>query len=212
MLYKRIKEQNNAAYLTLMSIIQGVALSFFTFAIVNNYQGLTFAAWVLVSCTFMVIILTWFEYIIGISIFFWAHGILDSIIPFVLFSGEILLIETMASSSSAWFFSMGVFCVFTLVAFLNMYHKASQESDNNGLFECLGKWKKFTITSIAVYAVLFLLFGRYWSANIALAFFLSSFVLVAAFGGQAMLYWSRVLRYAREMHNKQLQATQKQRA
>ncbi len=33
MLYERIKEQHSTSYLTLMSIIQGVALSFFTFAI-----------------------------------------------------------------------------------------------------------------------------------------------------------------------------------
>ncbi len=151
----------------------------------------------------MIIILTWFEYIIGVSMFFWTHGILDSIIPFLLFAGEILLIQTMARPSGAWLFSMGVFCLLALAAFSNMYYKATKEPDNEGLLEFLGKWKAFIIISISVCAVLFLLLGKYWRANIALSFSLLSLFLVAAFGAQATLYWSMVLRYARDMHNEQ---------
>ena len=212
MLYKRIKEQTNAAYLTLMSIIQGVALSFFTFAIVNDYQSFSFSSWILVLCTFMVIILTWFEYNIGVSMFFWAHGVLDSIIPFALFAGEMLLIQTMASSSGAWLLYMSIFCLFALAAFSNMYIKASQEPDNKELLKHLGKWKPFTIISISVYVAFFFLLSKYWSTNSALCLSLLSLVLVSAFGVRATLYWSSVLRYARKMHNNQLQATQKSRA
>ncbi len=197
MLYQRIKEQNTAAYLTIMSIIQGVALSFFTFIVVNQYQEFTITVWLLVVCTFLILILTWFEYIIDISIFVWLHGLLDSIIPFSLFIAEIMLIYTMSATNGYWYFSMSVFCLVALFAFINMYYKASHEVENNGLIEWLGKWKGATLLYLIISLVLFIILWKFWSVERAP--YISSFTLflIIVFAVREKLYWAKVLQYAK---------------
>lgn len=198
MLKARIKEQNTAAYLTIMSIIQGVALSFFTFVVVNEYQQFTNEVWVLVGSTFLILILTWFEYIMGISIFVWLHGVLDSIIPFSLFVVEIMLIHTMSLMNGEWYFSMCLFCLVALFAFANMYFKASREVDNKGLIDWLGKWKVATLGYLFVSLLLFALLWKYWRIELVAVMAWFSLALIVAFALRAKLYWAKVLRYAEQ--------------
>ncbi|ODB82372.1 hypothetical protein A3194_19140 [Candidatus Thiodiazotropha endoloripes] len=198
MLQQRIKEQNVAAYLTIMSIIQGVALSFFTLIVADQYQALSNSTWILVVCTFLVIIFTWFEYIMGISAFVWLHGLLDSIIPFSLFVGEAMLIHTMTSSSGSWYFSMSIFCLIGLVAFINMYYKSSLEPENKDLLKWLGNWKWMTILYIALSLIAFVLGWKYWSTNASPYYASIALFLIVVFLLRSKFYWSKILRYAKE--------------
>lgn len=85
MLYKKIKEMNSTAYLTLMSIVQGVSLSFFAEIVIKENTDYSKTSWLLVVATLFVLILTWFEYLKGFTTFVWRHNFFDSCIPFYFF-------------------------------------------------------------------------------------------------------------------------------
>lgn len=197
MLFDRIKNQNASAYLTLMSIIQGVALSFFAFAVTNNYQTFGTANWILVLCTFVLLILTWFEYIVGVSIFTWLHGLSDSIIPFLLFAAEVMLIQTMSKSDGHWYFSMVVFCAASILAFVNMYVKASTLNENASLLQSLRCWRLFNLAFISLSAVVYMLLYWCWQPNREILFSSLALAFISIFAISAELYWLAVLQHAK---------------
>ena len=84
---QRLKSQFAPAYLTLASIIQGVALSTLVVRVEATNTGFNAVAWLLTITTFLVILDIWNEYLMLVQAYVWLPSLLDSIVPFALRRG-----------------------------------------------------------------------------------------------------------------------------
>src|SRR5579884_3223442 len=81
------------AYLTLTSIIQGVALGYLVAVVDGAASKLPIASWLLAVASFLAIVVLWQEYMIGATIFSWSPTLADSLIPFALGAAELAAIH-----------------------------------------------------------------------------------------------------------------------
>jgi hypothetical protein len=80
-LYARLMGLHESSYLTLLSIVQGVATGFLATSIPSKL-GLN-AECVLFMATFGFIVLMWNEYVMGVAALKWIPTLADAIIPLV---------------------------------------------------------------------------------------------------------------------------------
>lgn len=111
---------HGSSYLSLMSIVQGVAFGFLALQVYQNFRNYGLVAWILTITTFLLIILTWNEYIIGITIFKWVPNLIDASIPFLFSTSEIWLAATIKEKYQEWYLAFFIFCIVALIAFCNM--------------------------------------------------------------------------------------------
>ena len=203
MLYKKIKEMNSIAYLTLMSIVQGVALSFFTEIVIKEYTGYSSSSWVMVMASLFVLVLTWFEYLKGVTLFVWRYDFIDSCIPFLFFIVEVCLIQTMSAKEGWWFFWMFMFCTLALIAFLNQYFKARKENENDNIRRFIGK-KEFRPMWFSVgSAILFMCFWRWRNDANEMVLAVISLGMLLWFTMLSSSDWRHANNYAKSMRQTQ---------
>jgi hypothetical protein len=114
-----IKETFTQIYLTLMSVIQGVALGYLATAIDDSYNDLSLVNWILVAATFSQIVGIWHNSIIATIMSAWIPTLADSIIPFLVGAGELFLIASIRASLQAWLAIMAILSMAYLLAYLN---------------------------------------------------------------------------------------------
>lgn len=119
---ENIMNSFSAMYLTMLSIVQGVALGILFYKV-----SALFSAWIKFSdifatiyilltviTTFLFIILTWHSYFWLAAIARWVPLIWDSILLFILGAGEFILIESLSYYNTlVWlylFFIVGIIC------------------------------------------------------------------------------------------------------
>ncbi len=202
--YWRIKKLNASTYLTLLSIIQGVSLSFFAFYFIANFSDYHASSWVISLTTFVLIILTWFEYVVGITVFEWIHGFADTMIPFFMFGAEIALVCNMGTDLKFWFVSMSIFCLLALLAFINMYRKAGLEPEHSELLNHIKTEISFTKIYLILSSVSFLAFFVVVNECNVFTLSLVSFLFVFVFSVFANMYWSKVVKYAKQLNAQQI--------
>jgi len=105
----RAKDLFPSIYLTLVSIVQALALQ----ELLSNAFGRTVEAtsglalathWLQVAGVFGTLLIVWHEYVLGVIRYRYVVGIQDSLIPFVLGVVEFGVIEaTFSSGLAAWF-------------------------------------------------------------------------------------------------------------
>jgi len=118
-LYKKMLRSHGPSYLSLMSIVQGVAFGFLAYQVHEHSGNYGPVAWILTINTFLLIIFTWNEYIIGITIFKWIPNLIDASIPFLLSASEIGLVATIKEKYQYWYFAFAIFCLVAFFAFYN---------------------------------------------------------------------------------------------
>jgi hypothetical protein len=112
----------SSSYLTLVSLIQGVALGLLAlkfpdiFSNLSNFTFVAFVAFFYAVLTLVVLVIVWHEYVLSAQEFWWEIKWWDSLIPFTLGLGEFLMIEYLGKGPDydAWFFSTAftAFCGF----------------------------------------------------------------------------------------------------
>src|SRR5438270_417065 len=78
----RMKDQFAPAYLTLTSIIQGVALSTLVIRVEATSERFTAADWLLAAATLLTFLVVWHEYLMQALAYVWLPTLLDSVVPF----------------------------------------------------------------------------------------------------------------------------------
>lgn len=141
----RLLSLHESSYLSLMSIVQGVVLGFLAFRVTSSLASFGLIAWILVLTTFLLVILTWNEYVIGIASFDWAPTLIDSMIPFLLCGTQIWLAATISDDPRQWFLGFAAFSCIASLAFLNMYWRASQYRKNKCLLQALTKHRRLVL-------------------------------------------------------------------
>ncbi len=109
----RLTSQFAPAYLTLASIIQGVALSTLVLRVEATYAGFDAAAWLLTLATFLIV---WHEYMLQVLAFVWIPTVPDTVIPFAFLAAELLLAHCVYRDLRLWLLALGLVSVVGMAA------------------------------------------------------------------------------------------------
>jgi len=142
-------------YLTLISIIQSLALTSLLADIGYPAEPPTEpfspASWIQALTVGVLIVYVWHEYVVGLVTLRWVISIVDSVIPMCFGATEFLMIKSL--NSNRWFLWIGVFLGVSVLAYLNMYWRASEEDRNRSVLNAQGRYKVASLVIIASLAV-----------------------------------------------------------
>lgn len=136
---QKLKDQFSPVYLTMLSVIQGVALADLALVVGTNYQQFTFTQWLLVLVAFGAVITTWNQYMMYIISLAWIPDLRDAIIPFVLGALEILLNHLIPLSFGGWLFAAALLSSWGALATWHTQRRAGQEAENLPLLNRVGR-------------------------------------------------------------------------
>lgn len=198
----RIKASHGSMLLTLVSIVQGAVFSYLAFVLVDKGADLTLLGWVLAAATFVVIVLTWNEYFMGITSIVYIPDMLDSFFPFLMGVVQVGIVHSISNDPRAWLLAMFGYTVLSFFSFLNMYAKGIREQENAGLYAFLRWYVYLSMLMPLLGAPMFLLLW-WWvdatmsvNSHVMVGVYASS--LLCAYGTRTVLYWRRIVRYASE--------------
>ncbi len=137
---ERIKAQFSTIYLTLISVIQASVLSYAMVCTDGLLHGLTARTAILLTTTFLVIVMNWNEYVMGSTTFRWVPTVVDSFLPFLIGASEFLMVRSLTRDGAGWYFWLAAFCLLGCAGFINQYRKARRLPDNDAVFAALGRW------------------------------------------------------------------------
>jgi hypothetical protein len=195
----------SSQYLTLTSIIQGVALAYLVVVVDEEMTQFSAAQWLFVVTAFLAIVSAWHEYMTAVTIFVWVPRLWDALIPFLVGGSELILIRSLRRPGGLeWSFAaLGVLAVVTLLAFLNMYRSAAAEEGlNRDLLEGLGPYRRLTLAFLIAAGALLFSFAAIeamagGSTTLDVALSAGSLGLVLVFLTRGYFYWNRVIEIAR---------------
>jgi hypothetical protein len=193
----------SSTYLTLTSIIQGVALAYLITVADDEMSAFGTASWLLVATVFLAIVAAWHEYMTAVTVFVWIPRLRDSLIPFLLGGSEIVLIRSLRREDDLElsFLALGVVALVTLSAFINMYVSAAKAGEiNRSLLIGIAFYRPLNLAFVGFSCVLFFLFSaleaRTDSSSLDVGLSAAALALVVAFLARGSLYWSRIIRLA----------------
>ena len=137
---ERAKHQLPSVLLTLLSIIQAVALELLWSSVLSHPHlwepGLpAVVGWLQAAVAMMGFVLIWLVYVSMVLRVVWVPRILDTVYPFVIGLLEFILAEMLQPEAVAlWFVVLAGACAATSFATLTGYRSARQDPANEELF------------------------------------------------------------------------------
>jgi hypothetical protein len=104
----RLREQFAPAYLTLTSIIQGVALSTLVARVEATSAHFDAANWLLAAATLVGFLAVWQEYLMQALAYRWLPTLLDSAVPFGFLVAELFMAHFVYGNERAWWLATGL--------------------------------------------------------------------------------------------------------
>jgi hypothetical protein len=101
---QRVEGSFRDAYLTLVSIIQGVALGFLVQVVGADYRSIGIDKAGRDTAIFLVIVAVWQEYAVGSTMYAWIPTSVDTLVPFLLGAGEGMMIAAVDGTISEFLF------------------------------------------------------------------------------------------------------------
>src|SRR5213082_948135 len=98
----RLNEAFTPTYLTILSIIQAVALTDLATIVAAEHKQFTVVHWLLALFTFCVLIIVWNVYTIQSTIWHWIPDMRDAAMPFMVGANELFLNHTITLGMSFW--------------------------------------------------------------------------------------------------------------
>jgi len=138
---QRAKEQFPSVLLTLLSIVQALALGMLWTHIENGahlFEVTPAAAfyWAQVSISFFTMLLVWILYVNTVMRFSWVPGIVESVLPFFIGLLEFILVATMGPGSiGLWFLCLSALCAVSTYSSHLTFVRARSEQENQSFFE-----------------------------------------------------------------------------
>jgi len=199
---QRIKLSFSATYLTLTSIIQAGVLGYLASYVDTKFNHLGVIQWILIINTFLLLVAGWNEYMMGATAFIWMPTLLDAIIPFALGAAELYSIHFILNDQPQWFLGVGITSLVSYFAFLNMFHKAKKNPDDNkAVIHSLGIHKYISeicsLLGFLFMCVSWLISERY-ASSINVQIVLSTFATanIVVFLARSIFYWRAIANYA----------------
>ena len=202
MISQRLKGQFAPAYLTLTSIIQGVALSVLAARVEATYAQFDATDWLLTIATFLVFLEVWNEYLMQVLAFVWVPTLLDSLVPFAFLACELFMAHFVYHGLRGWLLTLGlIFIVGGAANLLTLTQARTLAEENRDIARVLAPvgWVRLALNAVigvlslcawALYDVLRL-------GQVQLVVALVALVGIIVFIGSSVPYWNQVLAYAR---------------
>jgi hypothetical protein len=198
---QRLKSQFAPAYLTLASIIQGVALSTLVTRVEATYTGFDAVAWLLTVTTFLVILDIWHEYLMMVLAYVWLPSLLDSLVPFAFLAAELFLAHFVTGNMRGWLLAYAGCTLVGIAAwFLQNAQVRRRRDENQIVHEVLAAQDRLRGILVVILTVLSLLTWALYDALqigkvqlvVALVAFVGSVILISS----SIPLWNRFLKYA----------------
>jgi hypothetical protein len=202
---KRARESHLNVYLTLTSIVQGAVLAYLLSAVSIHRGDIGIVGWVLASATFLLVVVTWNEYVMGVITFRWVPDLIDSAIPFLFGVSEYLLVNRISDDPTKWVVAFMVFSAVSFLAFQNMYSKARREDGHNDVvLAVLGGFVRVNsfLPAIGVFLSLtYIAIATFVGTCTPLTIATAGIVTLCTLGYtiRTWLYWRRFVDFARDI-------------
>jgi hypothetical protein len=135
--YRRLKASYGPTYLTILSVIQAVAMGDLAQVVAAGHPNFTLVQWVLTLNTFGVLIIIWNAYSVQTTLWGWIPDVRDSTTPFVVGALELYLNHTIIVSLSAWLIAVSLVGVAGAVGTVYTFWRASYEVEHHELIRWL---------------------------------------------------------------------------
>lgn len=198
----RLREQFAPSYLTLTSIIQGVALSTLVIRIEGNLDHFGLADWLLAAATLLAFLLVWHEYLMQALAYVWMPTLLDSAVPFVFLVAELFMAHLVYGNQRAWLLAATVGFASGMLAYaLRRTQTYRNSRQNAGVVRAISGYANLrlvlTVGPGAVFLGAWALYDAlgFGQAHVVVAT-VALLIVIAAIAG-TIPYWRRVLTYAR---------------
>lgn len=200
----RARKQFPAVLLTLLSIVQAIALESLWNKLVGHpdlfaptLQALQ--SWLQFTISLGVIILLWLTYV-GLTIRFrWAPAFSDSILPFLIGLVEFLLIELIEPGKlGVWVLTLALVAALSIAIDFRFMRRARLDPDNSEFFDSVlpATWRDFIpqvlVVAFAISAGLWLIYDetRIWFSLLTLLVALAAVLQNAFFQAS---YWRKTI-------------------
>ncbi len=135
--YQRLKSSYGPTYLTILSVVQAVAMGDLAQVVAASYEDFTPVQWALTFNTFGVLIITWNVFSVQSALWGWIPDVRDSAVPFVVGALELFLNHTITVSLSAWLVAVSLIAVAGAVGTLHISWRARGEAEHRELLKWL---------------------------------------------------------------------------
>lgn len=198
----RLKNQYAPAFLTLTSIIQGVAFTTLVGRVEATSTHFTAADWTLTVATFVGFVVIWHEYLMQALAFVWIPTLLDSLAPFAFLATELFMAHFVYGNLRAWLLAAAcAWGVGLLVWATNFTAARIPSSDNSDLLHVVASYlRPRFILNIALFALFLAAWAAYDLLHLADVPLVVGGVSLLAFTGfliGSAPYWNTVVAYAR---------------
>ena len=207
-LHHRLNDAFTPTYLTILSIIQAVALADLATVVAAEYRQFTVVHWLLALLTFGVLIIVWNVYTIQGTIWRWIPDVRDAAMPFMVGALELFLNHTITLGMSIWLLGLAAIAGMGTVGTWYMHGRARTEAGNDQLLGYLRRHHLLFALYYSGGAALLLLLA--WANHVGsweaaergqgvLAVGTALMVGVCLSGAMIIshLYWSKAIVYAR---------------
>jgi hypothetical protein len=207
-LHHRLNDAFTPTYLTILSIIQAVALTDLATIVAAEYRQFTVVDWLLALLSFGVLIIVWNVYTIQGTIWRWIPDVRDAAMPFMVGALELFLNHAITLGISIWLLGLAGIATMGAVGTWYMNLRARTEAGNDKLLHYLRRHHLWFALYYAGGAALLLMlawlnyvgsWGVAERGQEVLAVSTALFV-GACLGGAIIishLYWSKAIAYAR---------------
>ena len=190
-MHDRAKEHFPTILLTLLSIVQALALELLWSHIIEQgalYEW-SFAAllsWVQILATLIGIVLIWVVYASNVMRFSWVPSISDTVVPFVVGLLEFSLVALLGVSTIGWWMIVMalIFAIMNWIAHSTM-RRARYDSDNEAFFRGRepAQWSDFYAEALIIGLLAVIGAGIQWSGDE------SVFAMLAVTATLCLLIW-----------------------
>ena len=157
-IHHKLKDSLSPIYITLLSVIQGVALADLALIVGAGYQQFTLVRWLLVLINFGMVISIWHTFTIHITLWSWIPDLRDAIVPFVIGALELVFNHMISLSLSAWLFILAIIATTATLAIWYVGQRAKEESENTKMLSLLRRQHRlFALYNLGVGALYLLL-------------------------------------------------------
>ena len=208
-LLSHLKDSFTSIYLTILSIIQGVALTSLAVVVADGYRHFTPAQWALAALTFLILIIIWNHMTTDTLTWTWIPDFRDSAIPFLLGAFELYQAFAIAAGLGPWLFGMVAGAALAVLEFFHVGRQVRLETPDARMLRLFRRRSLSDLRQGIVGIGLFLVLGVAsvatgaagtvlpWVAVLLTGLWLGAYAL------RTTLYWRALVRLA---HNGRLPA------
>ena len=141
-LLERLKQTSTTSSLTLLSIVQGVALADLAGVVAGQYQQFHLLQWLLLGGNFLFILAAWNQILMDTVTWVNLPSVTRSFIPFLLGALEFFLNHTFVHNPQAWLIAAAALVILSSVGIELVNRSIANHEDNAHLLDHLRSYRQ----------------------------------------------------------------------